>query len=315
MKIHDWALIFLGIFITYFLVIFISVKTTQAENVKDIRYSDYLTTATEDAISSIHTNGTDLIFGTKENRKKASNIFYDTLSHCLENVVRGESYVQDMVPFIIYVDVNGFYVQYRDFTSSNELATIITPINTWNSSFDNGNYLVRYSLNEDVEVLDRTTGNTYKGNRFDVYNKANTVELYYLTQDTFYEERDYVVLQKIEDAINYYCNNYNYTNPMGYTYEVTLPRTKGTDEGRFIDQPCIISFLQGEWFGLTGTDANIYAFSGAEVTTPVMYGVTDNAGEKLYHTKKCSMYSYIVDTGTIKECAEMGAYPCPDCVR
>ena len=209
MKIHDWALIFLGIFITYFLVIFISVKTTQAENIKDIRYSDYLTTATEDAISSVHTNGTELFFATKENKTKASNVFYDTLSHCLEQVIRGESYVQDMVPFIIYVDWNGFYVQYRDFTSSNELATITTPINTWNSSFDNGNYLVRYSLNEDVEVLDRTTGNTYKGNRFDVFTHSETKQPENQQQHQQNRQQDSAVLlsHSCSSLIDLLCGN------------------------------------------------------------------------------------------------------------
>lgn len=313
MKLHDWAIIFFSIFLVNFLIIFISVKTTQAENINDTRYSDYLTTATEDAIASIH-NTDEYLFKTQENRSRAVNVFYDTLSYCLGEEIRGEAYVQDMVPFIIMVDTDGFYVQYRDFDSSHTLATRVTPLNVWSSSVSNGKYTVRYFLNDYVEVLDRVSGTITKGNRYEVYNIIGSSELYFLTQNAFYEERDYVVVNKIEDSINYYCNNYNYTNPLGYTYEVTLPRTKGTDEGRLIDNPCMISFLQGDWFGLTGTEANIYAFSGAEITEPIFYGIT-YADDILYHTPNCSLFSYITETGTMEECAEMGAYPCPNCVR
>ena len=313
MKIHDWAIIFFAVFLANFLVIFVAVKITQAENVNDIRYSDFLTTATEDAIAKVYENN-EYIFDTSDKRKLASNTFYETLSHCLSQEVRGESYVQDMVPFIIYVDTDGFYVQYRDFCSPSDLATVVTPINTWSDSVSNGRFLVRYFLNDNVEVLDRVTGNIATGNRFSVYSEIGSTDLYYLTQNTFYEEREYVILEKIEKSINYYCNQYNYTNPMGYTYEVTLPKTKGTDEGRLIDNPCIISFLQGEWFGLTGTEANIYAFSGAELTEPIYYGIT-YAGDILYHAPECPLYIHSEKKMTMEKCADEGAYPCPDCVR
>lgn len=313
MKLHDWAIVFFAIFLANFLIIFIAVKTTQAENVNDTRYSDYLVTATEDAMARVYENK-EYIFATKEKRKLASNTFYDTLSHCLEQEIRGESYVQDMVPFIIYVDTDGFYVQYRDFSSPDELTTIVTPINTWSDSVSKGRFLIRYFLNDNVEVLDRVTGNTVLGNRNTVYSQIGASDLFFLTQNSFYEERDYVIIDKIEKCINYYCNQYNHTNPMGYTYEVTLPKTKGTDEGRIIDNPCIISFLQGEWFGLTGTEANIYAFGGAEVTEPIYYGIT-YADEVLYHTPECSFYSYSSKKSTMEGCADKGAYPCPECVR
>lgn len=313
MKLHDWAIIFFSIFLVNFLVIFISVKTTQAENINDTRYSDYLTTATEDAIASVSGNGS-YIFCTERNRTKATNVFYETLAHCMEEEIRGKAYVQDMVPFIIMVDTDGYYVQYRDFDSEHTLATRVTPLNTWSSSVSNGQFTIRYFLNDYVEVLDRVTGDISKGHRNAVYEDIGSADLYFLSQNSFYEERDYVVVNKIEDSINYYCNQYNYSNPLGYTYEVTLPRTIGTDEGRLIDGPCIISFLQGEWFGLTGTEANIYAFSGSEITIPTIYGIT-YTDEILYHTSKCPLYQYITSTGTMEDCAKLGAYPCPSCVR
>lgn len=317
MKIHHLFIFFAVIATVILGVYFIKTSTSRYTYNETIKCTNELTSALLDSITEVtersETNGR--LFETEKNRKIAYDSFYSTLSLNLNNYLTKDKYIQDTIPCLFLVDYDGYYVVYRETDSDNTMHTVVSPINIWSEETLNGSFVLRYYLNDHVQVIDRAVGTHYEGTRADVYAELTNDGYAYafantLKTDAIYKEaREYRIWKTLEEQLNYYVNKYNVYSE--YYYELQIPNMQGLSNGKCIDNPCMFALMQGKYYGLPTTNANVYAYANAEVNTPIMYV----GGNGTYHVKGCP-YAYSENfVGTMEDCTYEGLYPCPYCIK
>ena len=92
----------------------------------------------------------------------------------------------------------------------------------------------------------------------------------------------------------------------------------GEDWARLIDQPTVVSFLQGLQTPYDTTYLNIYSFAGAEIEKEKKYYIAESGeGISCYHEADCPYLSEEnkQSSYSMEEAAKHGAYPCSECIH
>lgn len=139
----------------------------------NIVYSDYLTSAVQDATKKMkETADTEKAMPNPQDRQAVSDTFFDSLATSFNYVTEEDKErLHVYVPALVLIDRDGYYIEYNE--RSSELAgTKLKPtfscLIPWTNSDAGNRYIVRYNLSENVSVTDSTTGNIYNGNYLDV---------------------------------------------------------------------------------------------------------------------------------------------------
>lgn len=315
MKLHHYAMVFLvltfGVLATYVVRNHVLNKTYT----ESIKCENELTSSLLDSITDAVETSNDgtYVFISEDRRKKAYDEFYKTLALNLNEYLTKDTYIQDTIPCLFLVDTDGYYVVFRENDATNTLTTIISPLNTWADYVDNGHWIIRYYLTDYVSVIDRDTGAHYDGRLSEVKDKLTDDGLLYVFDtyvhdyETYASNREYVIWRVMEESLNYYVNKYNVNTQ--YCYDLSIPMTTGIWQGHPIDKPCMFALMQGEYFGLSGTNSNVFAYAnGEEINERIYYCSGD-----YYHKSTCPYIGQIEFKGDIKGCAKHGYDPCPNC--
>lgn len=240
------------------------------------------------------------------------------------------------IPCIMLVDTDGFYIYHVNYESGADYF-ICTELTKWTEEYIYGNrtdgiiYTVDYHLDDTINVKRYDIANSeitvYEGNYKDVLdildkrgNVAGRLRDILRSEDNFHDFKTEFITGSIENNVNYYVNEMNnrytditetkkgITNQNAYRYDITFPYTPGQDFARFIDEPTVLAFFQGNQvdYNFAG-HINLYAFAGSEVTDNLIYYIKDG----YYHIAECSELS---DEDrkkgySIQEAARHGAYP------
>lgn len=329
-----FVLILAGVSIPIFFRTEVTTKNAQLNN----DYSNMLITATEDAMQVATSDSTyKYVFADESKRQEAVDVFYDTL---IQDFNYEYSTYADMVkyyvPCIFLIDTDGYYIEYTKTYTDNSgkqvYTEIITPINKWSKTFSVGGngltgktYTVEFHLDDTVKVSYKNRNDhieSVEGNYKDVYEKiGKPTELNGVldTEKNFNDQKTDLIINelynKLEYYINYHDESFNQFN--NAQYEFTLPVITGEDWARLIDNPTIISFLQGVQSQYDNNYLNIYALAGSEVEKSLYYYIKEDNGTLYYHRDFCSTiteddkeHSY-----SMEQAAKHGAFPCPKCVR
>ncbi len=339
MRISHWTMLIIIVLITiaapFTYKTVISAKSAQLNT----DYANYLITATQGSVVSAFSSYYDgrNIFAQDTARKEAVDTFYETLRQCFNYT--GTSYADQVyyyVPCVFLIDTDGFYIEYTvehgDEDGNAAYSEIITPINKWAKTYSSGSngmagtaYHVEYHLDNTilVEYQDRSGNVTSISGAYDeVYQKLRKPsELNVLSSfSKFDAERTSAVISILQDQMEYYINvhdeSLNQFNNV--QYEFTLPQIKGEDWARLIDQPTVVSFLQGIQMPYGNEYLNIYSFAGSEMEHQQNYYVAvDQNGNKYYHRKGCHRLPIkaLDKPYSMYNAAKEGAFPCPECVR
>ena len=224
------------------------------------------------------------------------------------------------VPCIFLVDDNGYYVNYSKLVDNNgvsEITNMTTGLNTWTENY--GDYIVKFHLSNLVEVT-KPDGTDCQGDYLSLYAKLGSPsDLSFMSsKETFEDERNSVVCYITEEAINYYITTHNdYVNRDERKYVFTMPRIDNF-ESRLMDQPSVISFVQGIQRATGKGYINAFAFTGAIKDKAVLYYEGEVNGQLFYHMKDCP--DLVLDDDnkvghTMDDCAADGASPCPNCIK
>lgn len=259
----------------------------------------------------------------------------------------------------------------------------VSNLNTWATTYNSG-FTVRYFLNDHIEII-TPTGKIVSGTRADVDDflqqelaKNNPSGTYgistanlsaeqrrgemieepsindLLRDDSVYASfKNSTVIQQINKTIEYYINQQNLmASTFDIPYKFTMPEIKSEDWCRLLENPTVLSFLQGSQMITHTGYINVYSLAGGELIKEKMYFITSEViNEKdvlTYHyihgrcgadlirnegtntvtvkdgTKtKTINYKYYYFTykgqeiktfySSMEECAKKGAYPC-ECV-
>lgn len=307
---------------------------------QNTEYSRYLTTATQSAIAYAYQSGkSNYIFEDENVREETINTFYSSLAGCFNyEHSTYEDMLRTYVPCVILIDTDGYYVQYSQDYRDNEgdisSAEIISPINKWavTTVCSNGDtFTIEYHLDDTVKVTQENRSGeaaTYEGYYYDVYEKIGKPDdLSELNMDikSYREAKTLYIIRDLEDKIEYYINNnYGFVNQYNTQYTFTLPTSTGGSWARLIDNPTVISFLQGLQEGYPSGLYNVYAFSGAEIEENILYYIKkeelkDGSTIYYYHEKDCNHLTEdsinAQEPVSMHRAAMNGAYPCPDCIK
>lgn len=293
------------------------------------QYSQNLTRACQDAVSCNTTAENNCLFDTKNKRTKAVTTFYKTLSDGF-NMTYDSNAQQELtlhVPLLCLIDNDGYYIVYNVFhdgDSGRELSQTITPINTWAVSGQNQDYNIRYYLNDVVEVTENSTGLVKTGSYKEVYDYfGRPVGLSLLDESVYYEEKYSYITKDMEEKLEHYINQYNYTvnrmsdgirSEFGLYYTFTLPEISNADWTGLLSRPSCTAFLQGVKIEGSSQYINVYAMSRGKQLSGKLYYVTEDSEGLIYHREDClyvgnDSKSY----ATKQECAAHGAFPCQLC--
>ena len=362
MKLTNYILVFFSVALCFAFVLFINVDITKKINIQNIEYSSKLTSACFDAAQTMNTDNVErygCVWHDADDLKTTLETFYNSLTYSFnwDNMGRVDEMAL-FTPVVCLVDVDGYYISHN--VVFNDTGTVnisfdaehrngLTALNAWTDNY--GGVLLRYFLNDNVEVI-CLDGTKIKGNRIEVYKKlqedfpsgAEVTELSFITDDDEFERRkNELIVQEINDQCEYYINNHNvigdsYENK--YSFE--MPEIAGQDWMRLLQNPTVISFLQGYSTKADNRLLNVYSLGGGELIENFHYfidgdtyhclekegGVTRSTRDvntsyesegvtKTKHTTYVE-YSYnghLIDAiySNQTDCAKRGAYPC-ECV-
>ncbi len=367
----NFIMIFYVLVFASLLLLFIRTDAVTQASKQNIEYGRKLTSASHSAMQSLEPQKVmagKYIWSNKEDRKKAIETFYYSLNQSFMNSTNNDR-IQVTTPIVLLIDTDGYYIGYNalfnsenmlDPSKENEYADAIqvSELNTWSEELY-GCY-VRYYLNDNVIITD-PIGKTFKGDRHLVADQLKSLGY----SDAFVEylngtehviadagplHTDYIgekvevnktdiIVDKTQNTLNKYINEYNYSaGNNGGGYKIVMPNISGEMWHRLLENPTIISFIQGHNIDTGKEVINTFAYSGGEIIKADKYFITDVGLSKKYHSmREClktselkketdGTYKYTAHDGsydvivdkfyfTMQECAEQGASPCPDCIR
>ena len=336
-----FIIVFAGVAIPIFLNTNISAKSAQLNN----EYANNLITATEGAIASVTEKGEySYVFASEQNRQKAVNTFYEILIKCFNyDFTTYQELVKYYVPCVFLIDTDGYYIEYTsEYTDSSGIICyeeVITPINKWAKDYSiGGNGLTGETCQVEFH-LDDTISVTYKNSKDEMVTVSGLYsEVYYkltnqsdgalspnlisiLSSDkSFQTEKRDVIINILNNQMEYYINVYDESinQKNNVQYQFTLPQITGEDWARLIDQPTVVSFLQGLQTPYDTTYLNVYSFAGAEIEKEKKYYIAESGeGISCYHEADCPYLSEEnkQSSYSMEEAAKHGAYPCSECIH
>ncbi len=322
LKLSNLVLVFMGIAMGFFVVSFMSIDIVAQRNIDNTEISNKLTSACYDAAQSMDEMNIEkygCVWHDDADLEKTLDVFYTSLAYSFNRENTGKMPVDELAlytPVVVLVDVNGYYISHNivfdetgmvnmpdadeesgiPYKYTTDKKTGLTGLNTWSKPLGD-NKVIRFFLNDNVEIY-MTNGTVYKGNRKKVYEKigqdnpdSNVPEdLEFLKvdegEDSFNNVRNKLIISEIREQCEYYINKHNIIgnrdDEIQYAFE--MPELEGEQWNRMLQNPTVISFLQGYWTRVKGKLINTYALAAGELINNYHYFITkvENGGEVWY---------------------------------
>lgn len=319
MKISNFAILFVSVFICFFVILSFNIDTTTVATQATTEYKNMLITACHDAMSDISSaNINNPVFEHPSSRNRTIRTFKKSLQMNFNTIVDANAteLISLYIPVICLVDLNGFYIYYNDFykdiLGDTLYDTIETPIHTWSERY--AQYICQFYLGEKLSVLNIDTGEIDTDTYYNIYQKYGID--FCKDYETFLLERDRIIISEINNAIEYYINYYNTIMVKDYSYEYTftIPQVKGEDWAKLVTGPSIMAFLQAKPLSTNKTSINLYSLSGSELvreTSCIVSYLPD--GRIYYHKYGCTSITEDSYVSNVINAVAAGAEACPDC--
>ena len=308
MKLSNFVLLFMGIAICFMIVLFLSIDITSKKNVENIEFSNKLTSACYDAAQSMHNKNIEkfgCVWHNESELEDTLNTFYSSLAYSLNWDTAGRNNeIALYTPMVVLIDINGYYISHNivfdesgmvamseEGKANSDYKNGISGLNTWSEMSEDK--IVRYFLNDDVEVY-MTDGTAYRGNRKDVYqiirdhNPTATGIDYLIDDDEYNERKNNLIIREINKQCEYYLNRHNLLSDNHYElqYSFEMPEVSGEQWNRMLQNPTVISFLQGYTSTTDNKILNLYALAAGELVDNYHYFID---GSGMYHNIESEM--------------------------
>lgn len=291
MKLTDYIIVFLSIAFCFFTMSFIKTEITGKANQQNIQYANKLTSACYDASQTMKTDNIEkygCIWNNEDDLFNTLDVFYNSLVYSFdwENTGRVDE-MAIYTPVVCLIDINGYYISHNVVFDTTGMVQIpsdaakrngLTSLNTWSKNYSG--VVVRYFLNDNVEIY-ALNGKRYTGDRKELYKfiqekmsgSTEEAELSFFIDDMrFEQEKNEIIVRELNKQCEYYINRHNVLGDNYETqYSFEMPEIAGEDWGRLVQNPTIISFLQGYSVVAENNRLNIYALAGGELTTNYHY--------------------------------------------
>ncbi|WP_066497536.1 hypothetical protein [Abyssisolibacter fermentans] len=316
MKITDLAILFVIITFPFVFLLNLRCDNLELAAYKKMELNRVLDCAVEDGVNDLVNVGGDKRVVISKDRALQS--FYNSLFINLDVIGNeiAQRKITGYIPVIAVVDYDGFYILSNDEYADKDGYKIISPM--WKEKMPYSkvyeNYVISFTLNENVKIYDILTGEYYSDSYKDL---KSTISSEIIQNDSLFEEvRRRTIIEALKREINYRINKHNeVARQFGITYNFSLPVINDEDWYNTVDDISMIVFFQGFPIGVGNERYNSYALGGARVVKPIKFYIqTDVSGLEYYHKDGCPK----LKTKSIAEesqinCAKKGALPCPVC--
>ena len=310
-----------AIFIVFFSTFIWHIELVDKQTDEDTQAVNVLNEACRSALAEAEIDSAR-VFAKEEVRQAALNKFKESFNYGFQKVGYKRNDIEYMVPFIMLVDDDGYYINYSKLVNNGTLSELVNTTSlkqNWDKIY--GNYIVSYHLSNVVEVTYVTTGKITRGTYSDVYKAVGEpVALSFMSDaKSFREEKNASICSITEENVNYYITTHNeYKNRDQRRYKFVMPVDDNTS-ARLMDEPSVIAFVQSSQSSTMVGYTNAYSLTGATLTDAIdYYEYVDASGNKYYHLKSCKNLVLSENNGTPKtmdDCAADGYVPCPDCIK
>ena len=315
MRIINFALMFLCFVLPQYFHAVVNDRALAHTEKERIIYNNALDGAAEDAVSGLaEYDSADEIY---LNKDAAVVCFFQSLYSgfgILEDEERQE-WMQLYVPVILMTDEDGYYI-YHNYQVTAEDGRHV--YQEWSEkcaySYVYQKFVFAFTLTDQLRVLDTESGNCYEGDFHDL--QGQLPEIPFLASDTSYQTvRLMAVADCISRSMEYYINHHNrIARDYGISYQFFLPDIPDEDWARTISDVSFMVVFQGYPYESVNGYYNRVETSAARILKKKYYYITRNSGVLYYHEASCSKVTdKTVPYESAKECAHLGAYPCPEC--
>lgn len=320
MKITDFSIVFVIIFVPIFLLSGFQIKDQQTVQFLEMKYVTALRTAVQDGASVLNTNekqeweagyGSSKYF--RDDKELALGVFYRSLYANLgiEDDAQAQQSLDDYIPAVAVIDYDGYYVYSNGEFAGKDHETLIkhvwSPKKPYAYSDEYGN-LIRFTLDNVVDVYDHKADSWVHGMQREL--KA-TAGVPLLAQSELFEQvKQTTIVQTIENDLANVINRHN-ENALknGVSYDFTLPLIPREEWNNSIHDIGIMAFIQGIPVGKDYI--NNYALGGGRmVKKPDIFAGTDPVtGIRYFERGNCRSGLRIEETFTsAKDAAAEGYY-------
>ena len=299
-----------------FLVYYLDTQATEAQHVVTDDLTKAVSTALFDTI-----NISDLKFENRDTRIGFYNNLIDTLSASLGYNVTEDTkqMMEQKIPAIIFCANDGYYTVYTDINTATKQFIKVTSPKIPYSAVSGGRYEVQLCMDGTVKVNDFVNNLELEGDYSLIYEELEKpAALDFMENKADYKiELSYIIGNKIGRESEALLAAHIYGRESVNTYNVDVP-TAEMGSVREITHPCVMCMYQGAIYSSQTSNVDIYAFSSVELQESVpfeIYSVDSAVSGKIlyYHPSDSGHDVDAIERGTLHECAELGAVPCPEC--
>lgn len=216
-------------------------------------------------------------------------------------------------------------------------------------SYGDSDYVYSFKLDDTLTILNKNNNTLFEGTRKDVIKSGKFPGSICENEKEYTRIRKNAIISTITKFMKYYINEHNNISKLaGITYEFSLPTFSDSQWTRTISDISLFAIFQGYPYGNTTNDVyNKAAFGAARITKKSAYYILSGKedGVLYYHKYNCTHLdgvdlegSTVTTEGNLEEdyggnsidgqnkasnsidhyytkyeCAQAGAYACPDC--
>ncbi|GIO31169.1 MULTISPECIES: hypothetical protein [Paenibacillus] len=326
MKITDFSIVFVLIFVPAFLLSGFYDKDQQTVRFLELKYVTALRTAVQDGASVLNRNekqefeagyGSEKFF--RADKEEALAVFYKSLYANLgiEDDLPAQAALDHYIPAVAVIDYDGYYVyadeEYTGEDGSPRARHVWSPKKPFAYGDENGN-LVRFTLDNEVEAYDFTAGQWIRGLQRELAASTNVPLL--ARPELFEQVRRTTIVQTIQNDLANVINRHNeFAAKNGASYLFTLPSISGEEWNNSIRDIGMMAFIQGIPVG--HDYINNYALGGGRlVKRPNLFAGSDPAtGIRYFERGSCRSGLVYEETFTDAKEASANGYFERSCYR
>lgn len=287
MKITDFSIVFVLVFVPAFLLSGFYIKDQRSVQFLEVKYAAALRTAVQDGASVLNRNekqefeagyGSAKFF--RADKEQALAVFYKSLYSNLgiEDDRQAQAALDYYLPAVVVIDYDGYYVyadeEYRGEDNTLRIRHVWSPKKPYAYGDADGN-LVRFTLDNEVEVYDHNAGQWSRGLQREMMATTNVPLLAH--SERFEQVKKMTIVQTIQTDLANVINRHNeFAAKNGISYLFTLPSITGEEWNNSIQDIGMMAFIQGISVG--HSYINNYALGGGRlVKRPDLFAGTDPA--------------------------------------
>lgn len=333
MRIHQYALIFVCLFILCVTLIDVRIGKTDVALAEKEELTNQLKEALNDA--TLYLAGRDGGNYVEADRNETVDKFFLSLYSNMGIMMDEEERTQLELyfPVLVITDIDGFYLYYYQGYVDADGSVVYERM--WSEkqpySFEDENFVYSFQLDDGLSIYDKNKIIDGEVSVFELDYHDLTSDLTYETlskiascqflfdEESYHETKKQTIIDCVERKMSYYISKHNIVaSQKGVSYHFEMPNyEKNKEWASYIEDINLIIVFQGYSYGYDIYAYNNILSNAANIIKKEYYLVEEKGWYKRYHLPTCNRITGSVDKDKYydeEECIQQGAYACEHCI-